>query len=424
MSSPQQRRFFKLIHLEEALRLMHEAVQNRPIECENVETVRSLGRVLAENIVSEVDLPNHDYAAMDGYAVRASSVKEASQSNPVRLTVTGELHPPDHPTNRSIADHEAVYVACGAPIPKRADAVLRVEHADKENEEIIVKTPLEQGRNICHIGEDLKRNELVLAKNRLLRPQDIGLLVALNRKYVNVTRRPRVAILSVGDELIEPFKDSQNKTINDHAYIVSSLVEYFGGEPVLIAIARDNVEDISRKITSAMEKADLVITIAGCSVGVRDYVPDAIRILGEPGIVFHGVALSAGKVSGFAVAGSKLIVMLPGHVGSTVAGFYLLVTPLMNMLQGLGFKDSLPTLKCVLDETVRAKRLVDLLLPVKVFRSGAEYHAMPLTKPLSVLKNLVDANGYVIVPANSVLTKGASVDVKLYGALEFHSLAG
>jgi molybdenum cofactor synthesis domain-containing protein len=317
-----------------------------------------------------------------------------------------------------------MYVACGAPIPKGADAVLRVEYANVGNGTIVVKVPLEPGRNICRTGEDLRKDELAVRKGRVIRPQDIGLLVALNRERVKVVSKPRVAILSVGDELTEPFRKTQNKTINNNAFIVSSLVQYFSGEPVLLGIARDNIEDISRKIASTIENVDVFITIAGCSVGIRDYVPDAIRSLGEPAILFHGVALSAGKVSGFAVIHGRPIVMLPGHVGSTVAAFYLLVTPLLNKLQGLGFKDTLPTVTCALDEAIKTKPSVDLVLPVKVYREERYYRAIPLKKPLSVLKNLSDANGYAIIPGGKVLAKDATVDVKLYGGLEFNSLSG
>lgn len=418
--SDQQKRFFKLIRLDEAYRLIEEAVQNRLVEVESVETVMSLRRVLAEDVVSDVNLPDHDYAAMDGYAVKTGDIQDAAEDNPARLSVVGELYPPDHPTDASIKEGETMYVACGAPIPKGVDAVLRVEQARREGDAIVVMSRLEQGRNICPIGEDAKEHQLLLSRGHVIRPQDIGLMVALNRRYVKVVRRPRVAVISVGDELTEPFKNVSNKTINNNAYIVSSLVEYFNAEPLLIGIAEDSVEDISRKVTLGLEKADVVLTIAGCSVGLKDYVPDVLDSLGEQGIIFHGVALSAGKVSGFAVVGGKPVVMLPGHVGSAVAAFYLLVMPLLNMLQGLGFRDNLPVVRCVLEGGVKAKPSVDMVLPVKVYRSGGEYRASPLVKPLSVLKNLVDANGYALIPAGSVVDKGASVDVRLYGELEFY----
>ncbi|MEE9585434.1 MAG: molybdopterin molybdotransferase MoeA [Nitrososphaerales archaeon] len=418
-----QRRTFKLIRLEEALRLIEQAVPNQPLGYETVKTINSLRRVLAEDIVSEVYLPDHDFAAMDGYAVKTQNIQGA-EKNSVKLTITGELYPPDHPTDASIGDDETMYVACGAPIPKGADAVLKVENVLREDGEITVKNLLESNRNICQTGEDVKKQELVLPKGRTIRPQDIGLLVALNREYVKVVRRPRVAVISVGDELTEPFQNAPNKIVNNNAYIVSSLVEYFNAEPILMGIAEDSLEDISRKITSAIEKADIAITIAGCSVGLKDYVPDVIENLGEPGIIFHGVALSAGKVSGFGVVRGKPVIMLPGHVGSTIGAFYLMVVPLLNMWLGLGFNDRLPVVKCVLDGPVKAKPAIELVLPVRVYRRGGEYHAVPLRKPLSVLKNLADANGYALIPAGSVLDEGAAVDVRIFGGLEFYNLEG
>ncbi len=393
-----------------------------------MKSVRSLRRVLAEDIVSEVYLPDHDFAAMDGYAVRTQIIENASEQDPVELTVTRELYPSDNPTDASIQEFETMYVACGAPIPKGADAVVKVENVRREEGKIIVTSSSGSNRNICRRGEDVKKRELVLPKGRTIRPQDIGLLVALNREEVKVARRPRVAVLSVGDELVEPFKNAPDKIVNNNAYIVSSLVEYFNAEPVLMGIAEDSQQDITRKMISALEKADIIVTIAGCSVGLKDYVPDVIDSLGEPGIVFHGVAISAGKVSGVGVIRGKPVVMLPGHVGSTIATFYLMVVPLINTLSGLGFKDHLPRVRCILDGPVKAKPAIELILPVKVYRrddgGGGQYHAVPLRKPLSVLKNLADANGYALLPAGSVLEEGSSVDVKFFGGLEFYGLSG
>ena len=425
-SQSRQKRFFKLISLEEALSRIEQSTLNRLPEAEAVETVKCLGRVLAEDIVAEVNLPDHNFAAMDGFAVNTKDVKDASERNPVRLTVKGELFPPDHPTDAAIINGETMYVACGAPIPRGADAVLKVENARQETDSVIVvQMPLEPNRNICLIGEDVKKQDLVLPKNRLIRPQDIGLLVALNLETVKVVRKPRVAVISVGEELTQPFKSAPNKIVNNNAYIIASLAEAFKAESLIIGIARDTVEDISQKIAAAAPQADIIVTIAGCSVGARDFVPDAVEKLGgdHGGIIFHGVALSAGKVSGFGLVQGKPLMMLPGHVGSTVAAFCLLVLPLLNRQLGLGFTDRLPVVRCVLDEPVRpGKPGVELVLPMKMYSRGGEYHAVPMRKPLSVLKNLADANGFAMIHAGVSLDAGEGVDVKVYSGLEFYSV--
>ncbi|MBI2937565.1 MAG: molybdopterin molybdotransferase MoeA [Thaumarchaeota archaeon] len=417
---------FKLIRLEEALhRIEQAASSNQPILEETVDTVKSLGRVLAEDIVSGFNLPDHNFAAMDGYAINTKDIQKASDSNQIRLVVKGELYPPDHPTDAVIKNSETMYVACGAPIPKGADAVLTVESARQEEATIVVQTPLKPNRNICLIGEDVKEQDLVIPKGRIIRPQDIGLLVALNRETIKVARKPRVAVISVGEELTEPFRGTPNKIVNNNAYIIGDLIKVFNAEPVLIGIAKDSIEDITQKIITATQQADIIVTIAGCSVGVKDFVPDTIEKLGGEGhgIVFHGVAVSAGKVSGFGLVQGKPVVMLPGHVGSTVATFYLLVLPLLNRQLGLGFKDHLPIVKCVLDEPIRpSKPGIELVLPVKIYRRGGEHRAVPMRKPLSVLKNLADANGFAMIQAGVALDAGASVDVKVYSGLEFYAL--
>jgi len=419
-----QRRSFKLIRLEEALRLIEGFLKDKTLGSEVIHSKDSLGRVLAEDIVSDRKLPDYDYAALDGYALRTADIESASEGTQVALKVMGELFPTDHPTEATIGRGEAMYVACGAPIPKGGDVVVRVEEVALRDGEIVVKQPLEPGRNICQEGEDVEAGSLILKRGRVIRPQDIGLLIALNREYIKVVRRPRVAVLSVGDELTEPFKDARDKVVNNNAYIVSGLIEHFNATPIPMGIVGDDVKEIAERLTSALKLADVALTIAGCSVGVRDYVPDAVESLGPPGLIFHGVALSAGKVSGFGAAGCKPIVMLPGHVGSTVAAFYLLTLPILNMLQGLGFNDHLPTVRCMLDDPVKAKPYVDLVLPVKLYRDGGVYHAVPMRKPLTVLKSLADANGYTLIPAGVAVNRGEYVDVKLFGGLEFPMIQG
>jgi len=411
-----------LIKYKEALSRIKKDIPNRTLKEEKIKSVKSLGRVLAENIIAKKALPDHDFAAMDGYAVKTKDIQNASENNPIELNSIGELYPPDHPTKVSIGEFEATYVACGAPIPSGADAVVKVEFTRRDKEKIIIMKQIEKNRNIAKIGEDVKKNEIVLSKGRIIRSQDIGLLVAMNLEFVSVIKKPKVAIISVGDELSKPFGIPSNKTVNNNAYIISSLVEYFNAEPTIIGIAKDNIDNIEQMIRASLEKADIVITIAGCSVGLKDYVPDVVGKIGKPGIIFHGISLSAGKVSGVAVAKEKPIIMLPGHIGSTVATFYLLVTPILNMQLGLGFSDLLPKIRGLLDEKVTAKPAIDLVLPVKVYNQLDKYRVVPLKKHLSILKNLTEANGYAFVPAGTEKKKNDIIDVKIFGGLEFFKI--
>jgi molybdopterin molybdotransferase len=245
----------------------------------------------------------------------------------------------------------------------------------------------------------------------------------LNRETVNVNQKPRVAIISVGDELTAPFQGASNMFVNNNAYIIASLIEAFKADPLLIEIAQDTFEDVTQKIITSTRKADIIITIAGCSVGAKDFVPDVVENGdGDGGLIFHGVALNAGKVSGFGLVRSKPVAMLPGHVESTVAAFHLFVLPLLNRYLGVGFRDHLPTIKCVLDEPIwKGKPGVDLVLPMKIYRRDAEYHAIPMRKPPSVLKNIADANGFALIHDGVALKAGEVITVKLYSSLEFNT---
>ncbi|UCE15434.1 MAG: molybdopterin molybdotransferase MoeA [Candidatus Bathyarchaeota archaeon] len=410
------KRTFKLIPYEKALHRLEDAAHIEPLEIEEVAIEKSAGRVLAIDIVSMQNIPKKNLAVFDGYAIQSTDSMNASARNPVTLKIVGKTFPGETP--HKLSSGQTVFTACGAPVPKASDAVIKTENVQLLEDEIQLRFSVEPGENIALAGEDVEKGSLILEKGCFLRPQDVGLLAGTGMKAIKVFKRPKVGILSVGDELIKLGEKNPDKIVNNYALIVSNLVSEFGGTPLLLGIAPDNLEQIKKKLSEALEKTDIVATIAGCSVGPKDLVPDAINALGEPGIVFHGVKLSPGKVMGAGIVKDKPIVMLPGHIVSTYAGFYLILAHLIAQNSGLGKKFPLSVVKARITRDVKAKPIASFLR-VRLVNVDGEFEAEPVKGDSSVLTSLVRSNGYTIVPKGEGIKKGTAVEVVIYDRYEF-----
>lgn len=408
------RRTFKLVPHEEVLHLIRRAARDKPAVHEEVAVECSVSRVLATDIVSKVNIPNQRRAVFDGYAVRSSDTKKASLEKAVTLNIVGETFPGGSPY-KTISPGEAAYTACGAPVPKDADAVVKVENTRLVGTQIKILSPIESGKNVTSIGEDVKKGSLILKRGHPLRPQDVGLLAGIGVQTVKVFKKPRVGIISVGDELVKPRKERE--ITNNYAIIISALTSELGGDPKLFGIVPDDIDQVKETISRAVEEMDIVATIAGCSVGVKDFVPDAIEALGGT-IVFHGVKLSPGKPMGVGVIKDKPVVMLPGYIVSAYAAFYLILAPLIAQLSGLATGAPLPTVKAKITREVKPKP-VATFLRVRLMRADGGVLAEPVRGGSSRLSTLVNSNGYTIVPRGNGLKEGDPVNVVLYDSHEF-----
>jgi molybdenum cofactor synthesis domain-containing protein len=414
MKRKDMRRTFKLIPHEEALRRLMRAAPVKPVRHEEIALEHSIGRVLAEEIKSRIDIPHKRRAVFDGYAIRSVDTRNASLGAPVALKIVGETFQGSS-SCKMISSSEAMYAACGATVPDNADALIRVENTRLFGDKIQILSPAEPNQNITRIGEDVKKGDLILRKGYPLRPQDVGLLAGIGMRHVRVFKKPKVGIISVGDELVKSGR--KRKIANNYALIVSALVSELGGHPKLLGIAPDDVDQIKRIISKAVEEMDIVATIAGCSVGVKDLVPDAIEALGGR-IVFHGVKLSPGSPMGVGTVRGKRVIMLPGYIASAYAAFYLLLAPMITKLSGLAVESPLPTVKAKITHNVKTKP-VATFLRVRLKRINGEFFAEPVRGGSSHLSTLVNSNGHAIIPPGKGLNESDSVDVTLYDRHEF-----
>lgn len=415
MDTVKMKGFTKLTRIDDALKKFFSQVNVETLSTENVPSMEALGRILAEDIIAKIDVPSFDRAAVDGYALRAEDTYGASSTNPMVFDVIGAVEI-GFPSRITVGKQQAMRIATGAAIPRGADAAAMVEYTEKIGEERVeVQSSLTPGENVSKRGEDVKKGEKILSMGTRLQPQDLGIQAALGNSKVGVVRRPRVAILSTGNELVElGNRVERGRIIDANRPILTAMVKEVGGEPVDLGIARDNIEEIKSKIAHRMETSDMVLVSGGTSVGAGDLVPEAINALGRPGIIVHGLCMRPGRPTALAAIGDKPVVLLPGFPVATMISFSFIVQPILLKMLGASFNQ-------FERRTIRARMLRRIassignktFVRVLVSRRDGGYVAEPLrTSGSGVISSMIRANGMVIIPEEKEgLEKGEEVEV-------------
>jgi molybdopterin molybdotransferase len=390
-----------MISVDEALEYVLKHFE--PLEPEEVEILEALDRVLAEDVYSDMDIPPFDNSAMDGYAVRASDTVGASREAPVTLRVIGDLAA-GYTTDLVVEPGMAIRIMTGAPLPVGADAVVRFEETseglsagERTGNRIEVFAQVAVGENSRPAGEDIRKGELVLAEGIILRPQEIGVLASLGRARVRVIRRPRVAILATGDELVsidEPL--GPGKIRNSNEYSNAALVQHYGGIPVRLGMARDDVEELTAKIREGLaQKVDLFLTSAGVSVGDYDVVKDFLGAEGE--MHFWQVRMKPGKPLAFGEIQGVPLLGLPGNPVSAMVSFEQFARPaILKMLGKTRLRK--PTVEAILEEDVESSGRRNFKRAVITKRDGEYYASVTGSQGSGVLTSMVKANGLAIIP--------------------------
>jgi molybdopterin molybdotransferase len=422
MNRPDIRRLPKRSNPQEAVDLLLASVDKNVMPSETVPLEDCFGRVLYKDVFSDINIPDYDKTFIDGYAVNPVETKAASTTKPATFKIVGKLFPADYPTAAQVKCGEAIYVACGAPIPKGASATVKVEETRLRDDTVEIVREIKVGEGIIPLGDDVKKGDLLLSKGRVLRPQDIGLLASIKLANTKVFRKPRIAIISGGDELLKQCQKDPAVIANNYALVVAGLASELGATPKLEGIMPDALDKVTEKISKALGTSDIVVTIGGSSVGVKDFVPDAVNALGKPGVVVQGVSLRPGAISGFGLVNSKPIVMLPGHIGSCIAGFYLFVAPLISHYCGLGADYAVPRIPAVLGDSVESGPQFRFLL-VHLRRVEGRFVADPAEGGSSALTTIAKSNGYAMIPPHTNIAKGEEVTVFLFNKLEITQIS-
>jgi molybdenum cofactor synthesis domain-containing protein len=353
---------------------------------------------------------------MDGYAVRASDLTRASKAYPAKLRIS-EATPLGKYSSCPLANGEARRVLTGGYLPVGADAVLQAEAVEKVGRLIVVKRPVQVDSFVFRRGADVTAGHRVLQKGQLIRAQDVGLAVSLRISRLSVFRKPVVAVVPTGDELTARLRDVEpGKVIESHTYVLSWLVRAAGGEAINMGIARDSQASIAPKLKEALRSSEIVLTIAGSSVGDRDLVERAINRVGKPGVVVHGVKIHRGRVVGFGLVGRKPIIILPGPIQGMLNAFSTFVYPLIRAHLGQPFRGP-PTVRARLSshwEVHGPFANFTKILYVKRSTSERGIEARPLVGETEKITLLTSADGYVLVPEEvTALKAGTKVDVCL-----------
>jgi len=406
-----------LISPEEAKSIVLNEVKTLS-PCE-LDILDSLGSVLAQDVVSDMDIPPFDNSAMDGFAVKASDTKGASKENPVRLKIVDD-QPAGRVTKVVVTSGVAVKVMTGAPIPKGADAVIRVEDTQTSGEWVYILQEVKEGQDIRLAGEDVRKGETVIRSGTVIGPSQIGILASLGKSKVMVLPRPSVAILCTGDELVEIDEPLPMGKIRDsNSYSTAAQVIACGARPVRLGIARDTVESISAKLREALH-CDVIVTTAGVSVGEHDIVKDVIEDLGAE-LKFWRVAQRPGMPLAFWMFKGKPVFGLPGNPGASMICFEEYVRPALLKMMGRT-KLFRPEIEAVLTQDIKKKPGRMHYVRVRVERKNGEYYATSAGPQGSgILKTMSLANGLALIPKDAPLIKaGEKVKVHLIDMPEDH----
>ncbi len=407
-----------LLNVDQALERVLQNIQ--PLPAETAELLASLGRVLADDIVAETDLPPFPNSSMDGFAVRAQDVRDASSEKPTRLIISMDI-PAGVAPEKVLQPGEAARIMTGALMPDGANAVIPVENTDISwtpgddsllPQHVGIFKSVKSGDYVRPTGEDIRLGEQIVAAGTVIRAEEIGILAALGHPRVFVVRQPRVAILSTGDELLEVDQPLARGKIRDsNGYALAALVTSCGGIPIRIPIARDTLDDVRRRFREALDqKPDVILSSAGVSVGAFDVVRTIIDEMGS--VDFWRINLRPGKPLAFGQVGGVPFFGLPGNPVSAMVTFDIFVRPLLLKLSNQ--PDNARVVTAILGESHHSDGRRSYLR-VKLTQENGQYIArMTGTQSSGALSSMLLADGLLIVPENITEAKaGDSFPVRL-----------
>jgi molybdopterin molybdotransferase len=409
---------YRLLSVEQALEMVLAQVQS--LAPEETPLLEALGRVLAEDVYADTDIPPLSNSAMDGYALRAADLAFASSDAPARLCVIYNLAA-GYTSDRTVMSGDAVRIMTGAPIPPGADTVVPFEETEVAGDQVQIARPHPVGHNVRRAGEDVRRGALILSQGSEIRPQEVGMLAALGRSVVLARRRPRVGILATGDEVIEiDVPLAPGKIRNANSYSNAAQVLAYGGIPVLLGIARDAQDAVAARVRAGLAQGlDLLLTSGGISVGDFDVVKRVLASEGEIG--FWQVKMRPGKPLAFGQIGdgrtSRAVPLLglPGNPVAAMVSCALFARP--AILKMLGKRDwSAPTVQATLLEDVKGKAGFRYYLRVTLEKREGQYFARLTGEQGSgILLSMVRAQGLAIMPEDQAgLKAGQTVQVMLF----------
>lgn len=404
--------FKKLTPIDKALEVLLEGWHTKKPEVITISLDHALNRVLAEPFKAFEDLPRNDRSTVDGYAVVAKDTIGASQFSPKILEIT------DH---EKIDAKQTRQVWTGTPIPKGADSVIMLENVKNVEDKIEVWLPLTPNENVSKRGEDIEKGDIAIEAGTRLKPQHLGLIAAFGTTSVKVFNRPKIAILTTGNELAEiGYQRKENGIFDANKHAIAALCHELGAEPLDLGIAKDDRQDIARKLRRGLA-ADAIITTGGTSVGASDLVPETINSIGKPGILVHGIAMRPAMPTAIAFVRRKPILVFPGNPVAAMIAFEVFARPLICRMAGLKSEEARPVIEARMIRKMVTTLGRKTFVRVRVFHDNGEYSAEPISaRGSGIISTMTKANGYVVVPEDREgLGKGEIVKVALFDNIEW-----
>lgn len=415
-SAPQQDQFLQILSRDAAEAGFLAALRPRPLGVEELGLDLLLGRVLGRDVAAPVDAPPFDRAVVDGFAVRAADLFDASDAEPVRLRLNAEVIHCGTAPGLPVMPGTATPIATGGPIPRGADAVVMIEHTEPEGDGIAVARALAPGMFISFAGSDIARGQTLLRKGIVIGAREVAMLAAVGLDRAPVWRRPRVAVLSTGDELVQPGQPLRPAGVYDsNGPVIAAALRENGCEAVHLGAIPDDAEKLTAAVQAAFPAYDALILSGGTSKGAGDLTTKVIAGLGAPGIIAHGVALKPGKPLCLAVCDGKPVVVLPGFPTSAMFTFHELVAPALRIMAGLPPHSSARVAaRLPLRLTSELGRTEFAMVALTEGPDGPVAH--PVAKGSGAVTAFAQADGFLTVPALvESLAPGTMAEVTLFG---------
>ncbi|MGO8909463.1 MAG: molybdopterin biosynthesis protein [Bradyrhizobium sp.] len=411
-----QDQFLAILSREDALKRFEAALFPRAALAEARPLTEALGYPLAHDIVADIDVPPFDRSNVDGFAVRSADLASAGEATPVRLVLNDEVIACGTAPTRPVLSGTATSIATGGPLPRGADAVVMVEHTQPAGARAIdIRRAASPGQFVSYAGSDIARGEAVLRAGTVIGSREIGMCAACGIAKVSVVRRPRVAVISTGDELVQPGEMLRPAAIYDtNGAIVSAAISENGGEAAFLGAIADDEEQLEAAMRSALESSDMLVLSGGTSKGAGDVSHRIIARLGKPGIIAHGVALKPGKPLCLAVCDGKPVVILPGFPTSAMFTFHDMIVPVLRRMAGLPPRSDA---KVVAKVPVRiASELGRTEFVMVSLVEGAEgLIAYPSGKGSGAITSFAQADGFLKIDALAdQMPAGAQAEVMLF----------
>jgi len=402
--------FLKSTTAKEARQIIQAFPLNLKTETIRIDVAQ--GRVLAEALIAADTIPPFSRSLVDGYAVKAKDVQGAKETSPAFLNLKGEIRIGEEALI-TISAGDCAYVSTGSMVPQGSDAVVMQEQTRRVPDAVEITKTVFQGENICYAGEDIQKGTTVLQKGKRITPLDAGVFAALGVTSIPVFIKPKIALISSGDEIVSIDETPSTGKVHDiNRYTVSALVQEGGAQVTFLGLARDSISDITEKLLLAQDY-DMILISGGSSKGERDFITASIEKLGGE-IIFHGINIKPGKPTIFGKLCGKPIFGLPGHPSSCAMVTVCFVLLLVRSLQGdTEYEEK--TAEGVLTANVPSSYGIEEYPRVTLKKTGEGYRVTPVFSKSALISSLVRADGYIMVPEGTEgLEKGETVEVHFF----------